>query len=121
MACKHLIVDVGNTLMKCALFDGDVLLKEFVCDAELQPLLDSVSGIDISGGMWSAVRKLPASLEQWFACNGVVKFTWQTPVPLKNLYSTPETLGPIGCSCGSLVYLSEKQYFGDRYGDCHYF
>ena len=55
MACKHLIVDVGNTLMKCALFDGDVLLKEFVCDAELQPLLDSVSGIDISGGMWSAV------------------------------------------------------------------
>ena len=93
MAYKHLIVDVGNTLMKCALFDGDVLFKEFVCDAELQPLLDSVSGIDISGGMWSAVRKLPASLEQWFACKGVVKFTWQTPVPLKNLYSTPETLG----------------------------
>lgn len=93
MTDKYLIVDVGNTRMKCALYDSKGPVMDFDCELSLSSMLQITGNLDICGGLWSSVKPVPADLQQWFESKGVKKFTHTTPIPIVNKYATPQTLG----------------------------
>ena len=88
-----LLADFGNTRVKVAVKDGDSLNEIYCGPAMLGNLKDAVSGMAVDGGMWCAVRPLENEIELWMRSMGLVPFKWDTPMPLQNGYSTPQTLG----------------------------
>lgn len=88
-----LVLDIGNTRVKASLFDNDIIVDYYHGSIDLASLNEFVQDKKLSGGMWSSVKPIPASLESWLISKGLMQLTWQTPIPLKNLYSTPATLG----------------------------
>lgn len=91
-----LIADVGNTLAKLAVFDGKSMIvhKVFPNDdlAGVRYFLSSYGmfrGIIIS----STISLSEEFLDLFRKSGPMLVLDDQTPVPLKNLYETPETLG----------------------------
>jgi len=92
----NFIIDIGNSYTKLALFQG----REMVA-------FSSVAGIDtgniaqfcesnafISNVIVSAVKDYPSGIDDFLRKRyNTIIFSHIIPVPLKNLYSTPETLG----------------------------
>ena len=89
----ELLVDFGNTRVKAAVADGDVLRVVYSGPIEPDGIRMSVNGLEINGGMWCAVHPLPAAIESWMRSIGMTPLSASTPVPLHNSYSTPQTLG----------------------------
>jgi type III pantothenate kinase len=93
---KKLIIDFGNTLQKLAVFDGkDLLLKEVfehLTPRELNRFIDKNG--PFHGIVLSSVANHSPELEKILSRSGkFVLLDSQTPVPVKNLYYSPETLG----------------------------
>lgn len=88
-----LLLDIGNTRVKASLFENDIIVDYYHGIIDETALEEFVKGRDVSGGMWSSVRPLSLSFGNWLISKGLTQLTWQTPIPLKNLYSTPTTLG----------------------------
>ncbi|MAN60095.1 MAG: pantothenate kinase [Flavobacteriaceae bacterium] len=93
----NLVVDVGNTLVKMAVFDGTNLQykkisikKEFL--AQLATIFENYPGIDraIVASVSQLTEHQAAKLRQFCA---VLELTSATPVPFVNEYATPLTLG----------------------------
>jgi type III pantothenate kinase len=93
----NLVIDIGNTRMKLGVFnDHDLMfnvpLDELKVD-QLQLLLDEYP--QLNKAILSSVREysdevrnfLSSSFEQF------IEFNHQTPIPIINLYKTPDTLG----------------------------
>jgi type III pantothenate kinase len=92
---NDLVIDVGNSFTKAGIFRGDVLERTFVTDEITPQWLESLtSKHTISRGILSNVgaelgflgsflKTLPFALE----------LKADTPVPVRNNYKTPETLG----------------------------
>ncbi len=93
----NLTIDIGNTLAKMAVLqDGrvvDTFRSERLSVPGLEMVLAAYPAID-AAIMISAFPAEPikAWLEKQMA--RFIDFTHATPVPLKNLYKTPQTLGP---------------------------
>ena len=92
-----LAIDIGNTRIKCAVFEQHTIIEHFVFDKEdadkkFKEILKSHP--KISHGITSSVGKMKESviknLEKVIALE---KINHQTKVPFKNLYATPTTLG----------------------------
>lgn len=89
----RLLLDFGNTRVKAAV-SGEGGLRGIYCgpaDAEL--LSEAVRVIETDGGMWCSVHPLDTALQQWMTGLGLSALTPATPVPLRNGYSSPSTLG----------------------------
>jgi len=92
----NLIIDIGNTLTKIALFQGNEMVA-----------FSSVSTIDekciahfcesdykIENAIVSSVKEYPVQIDSYLKKNYfTVLFNHNTVVPITNRYSTPETLG----------------------------
>ena len=93
----NLIIDVGNTLVKTAVFKGDKILNEYKFEQNL--FLNKVEEIfnsypDITHSIISSVGKLPEnSLKALSVFCKVHQLSNKSKIPFKNLYATPETLG----------------------------
>lgn len=86
---KNLIIDIGNTRMKAAIFDGEKLvlekafheiseLKEFAKSVEFEHcIISSVTAVDLEAALGFPFLLLSKD----------------TKLPIENRYSTPETLG----------------------------
>lgn len=88
-----LLADFGNTRVKVAVTDGDSFREVYCGPAVLSNLENAVQGIAIDGGMWCTVHQLDSDVAGWMIGLGMVPLTSTTPIPLKNGYSTPHTLG----------------------------
>lgn len=88
-----LFADIGNSFMKAAVNDGNALREVYYGPAEIKPFRDALKGFTIDGGMWCTVSEIDAGLSSFLSSMNMVQLTHETPVPLKNLYSTPQTLG----------------------------
>ena len=88
-----LFADIGNSFMKAAVNDGNALREVYYGPAEIKPFRDALKGFTIDGGMWCTVSEVDAGLSSFLSSMNMVQLTYETPVPLKNLYSTPQTLG----------------------------
>lgn len=93
----NLIIDVGNSFVKLAVFEQDSLV-----DKKIVPLQEFsekniahiVSDVKIDACIVSSVANLEDNVLQPLTEKlPVVVLNQSTPVPFKNLYATPQTLG----------------------------
>jgi len=91
-----LVIDIGNSFVKSAVFDGLKIVElnkspEFSVQ-ELSVLLDKYKLID--SAILSSVRKNTGTIELFLDQKlHFVSLESKTPLPFKNSYATPETLG----------------------------
>lgn len=93
----NLVIDVGNTHIKVALFKGDKLVLKEVCDAVFcKDVLQELKQqhVTLKHAIISAVGKLNQELFSWIKTNfKTVVLDSKTTIPFKNNYTTPKTLG----------------------------
>jgi type III pantothenate kinase len=92
----NLIIDIGNTSTKLALFDrGEKLNVVRIIDLSSEELSKVMSGRSIQKVIISSVRKLPSSIADLFSANipYVHLLTHESRLPFRIEYETPETLG----------------------------
>jgi len=92
----NLIIDVGNSRIKAAVFENDTLLEVFVFDSN--ELIDKVdlfiNKYSIDKGIIYSVKNISKNeLDQLNKKFSFLILDSSTKVPFKNLYKTPQTLG----------------------------
>jgi type III pantothenate kinase len=92
----NLVIDIGNTLSKLALFKGNELIEfsstEKLDVAFLQSLVEKKSGI--KSAILSSVISHPVDINVFLKKQfHFIELNTSTKLPLKNCYKTPETLG----------------------------
>lgn len=105
----NLVIDIGNTRIKLALFNDHDLMLNVPLDElkanQLQLLLDEHPRLNKA--ILSSVRDYPDEIRKFLSSSfhQFIEFNHQTPVPIINRYKTPESLGSdrlaaaIGASC----------------------
>lgn len=92
----NLVIDQGNSSLKCALFNGDDIVKigVFANDAH-DELLNYLSLLQFEGVIYSSVSGYNNSLLDLFAKQDkrLILLDYKTRLPIKIDYSTPNTLG----------------------------
>jgi type III pantothenate kinase len=91
----NLVIDYGNTLVKAALFENgepvEVISKPHL---EKNDILRWKEEYTAQNAILSAVRDVPEAIKKQLSEKfHFFELTHTTPVPVKNLYKTPETLG----------------------------
>lgn len=92
----NLIVDVGNSFVKLAVFErGDLLFKTSVKTEAFEEQLKAIRAeYRINKTIVSSVGQLPSKyLERLKHHGNLVILNAEVKVPFENLYSTPKTLG----------------------------
>lgn len=92
----NLIIDIGNSVAKLAVFDSNEIVEVRHCSNQtLDQLSDLCNRYVIEKGILSSVITLNEECQkQLDALNiPIIKLSYRTPVPIKNLYQTPQTLG----------------------------
>lgn len=89
----NLVIDIGNTLTKLAIFEQAKLTFEQSYTSE-PPLADLTAAYPIGQAIYSSVKKeTPAWLETLSQTMSVIKFTASMAAGITNRYITPQTLG----------------------------
>ncbi len=92
----NLIIDIGNTVAKIAVFSGDEIVEVL---RGSNHSIDCVGMLcnkyPITKGIIASVITLSNTIRKQLAKLNfpVLELTYKTPVPIQNLYKTPETLG----------------------------
>ncbi len=92
----NLIIDIGNTVAKLAVFDDDNLLEVFYNSNQTLESLPAVCGkYPLSRAVVATVIELNETVENRLKSLPVplLLLDSTTPLPIKNLYETPQTLG----------------------------
>jgi type III pantothenate kinase len=119
----NLAIDIGNTRIKAAVFDGTMLLKN--CIIENAPLKELQSFINnypkINNAIICSVTDYPKGflpfLKKKFK---LVELSNKTPLPFRNTYKTHETLGKdrIAGVAGAQFLLPQKKILVINAGTC---
>ena len=89
-----LIIDIGNTAVKTALFEDKELISSSVLnDCTLQNILVFVGEQAISNTIISSVKAVDADVEQIIQHFDALLLNENTPLPITIDYRTPDTLG----------------------------
>jgi type III pantothenate kinase len=88
---RHLIVDIGNTRIKAALFEAENLLEESVFE-DLEAFLIACKKLQFDKSIVSSVTYTEDKLQGLLGFP-FLYFNSKTPVPFQNQYATPDTLG----------------------------
>ncbi len=92
----NLVIDIGNTRAKVAVFEGERLAEKMVTDHDL-------SGVNVLADRYKCKRAVICSTGNVTSKGEEVlnylnfpttRMTGETPVPLRMEYETPQTLGP---------------------------
>ena len=91
----HLVIDVGNTRAKAVLFDrGAVVRSAVLSDRDATAVMDFLGGLRptaiVVGSVAETVNDLAGRLTELAP---VLVVTGSTPLPIRNAYGTPLTLG----------------------------
>ncbi len=92
----NLVIDIGNTTAKVAIFNDSTLVEVFRCSNQyLDCLPEVLSKFRIRKGILASVINLTQKvIEQLDALSfPLIRLNGETPLPIKNDYRTPETLG----------------------------
>lgn len=93
----NLIIDIGNSFAKVAVFERGEMVEIFrFPNRSLEGLSDVVRSYSLDKGIVSSVITIDSKMEEQLNSLGVPLLTLSpdTPLPIHNLYKTPETLGP---------------------------
>ena len=89
-------MDIGNTLVKLAVFDDGRLVAQRCAERLLPSMLDDLlSGRRAAKAVVASTRGATGDAAETVRpfADYLLEFTPQTPVPIGNAYRTPETLG----------------------------
>lgn len=91
----NLVVDIGNTRIKYALFSGDELKEFHIAEYSTPPSFESIIKKNkIEHSIVSSVlEQLPAFISILKKQTDYLEFTSETKIPLQNSYKTAHTLG----------------------------
>jgi type III pantothenate kinase len=90
----NLVFDVGNTECKFGVFNGgEVELSGRVDEADLNSLAKELHHFSIKRCLISAVAEVPAGIFALIGEAPVLMLDENTPVPIRNDYKTPRSLG----------------------------
>lgn len=93
----NLVIDIGNTVAKLAVFDTDDNPKEVIrgSNHSLDCLTMLCHKYPIRQVIVASVITLSNTIRKQLAHLNlpVLEMNWQTSVPIKNMYKTPQTLG----------------------------
>lgn len=96
LASLHLVVDIGNTNQKLAVFSQGEMIHleqhEKITVLMLRAIFHSFPGI-VQAGLLSVVRCSLSVVRHIESHCPLMMLDSRTPVPLRNRYQTPETLG----------------------------
>lgn len=93
----HIIIDVGNTRIKVAVYEQNKELEHFVFVQKealknFERIINKYS--NIRNSVISSVGKLNSAILNYLQSHTNLQIiTHETPFPFKNLYATPKTLG----------------------------
>jgi len=93
----NLIVDIGNTSTKLAVFNGhEKLSVSRINELSCKELEKELSGVKVKRAIVSSVKKLPPFISDLLFANipFVHVLSHKSKLPFKIEYETPETLGP---------------------------
>lgn len=94
--CVNLVIDIGNTVAKIAVFSGEQLIKvERDCNVTLANLDRIVEGLDLERGIVASVIEVTPEVKKRLE-NLQIPLLWldyTTPLPITNGYESPQTLG----------------------------
>ncbi len=92
----NLIIDIGNTVAKIAVFSGRELVEvAFTSNRTLEALPDVCAKHQLRQGILSSVIALTEEVEKHLQALpfNIIRCNAATPLPIRNLYETPSTLG----------------------------
>lgn len=92
----NLVVDIGNTQVKAAVFELHKLIEHFVFEEEQfsKKIQQILQDREINQCILSSVRENNTKIvDQLSKIQRFIQLNSTTPVPFQNLYSTPKTLG----------------------------
>lgn len=105
----NIVIDYGNSSAKVGIFDQYTLVEQKVYkdEAELKRYLENFSA---ANGIISTVNVPSEKIASWLRVEKSFVLSPSLPLPIKNLYGTPQTLGVdrIAGVCGG------KQLFPDK-------
>lgn len=115
---KNLVIDIGNSRIKSALFEKGGLVREDFFST-LEEAIDDWKALDFQHCIVSSVRFGEDELKQWlsfpfrFLSNA-------TPIPLVNGYATPQTLGldRLAAAVGAWELAGRKPVLAIDMGSC---
>jgi len=93
---QRLIIDIGNTLVKLAVFNNDRAdTMEYLPSIDTESLQNLLAKYpEIKSSIISSVRNYPDELDRWLENHFYhISLNPSTPLPFNNKYNTPETLG----------------------------
>lgn len=119
----NLIIDIGNTQTKFALFDGDKMIESWTGSfspfREFEKKLKSLTDVRhcIISTVLDASHPIPATIKKKFP---LIFLEPTTPVPIKNKYQTPKTLGNdrLANAVGATVVFPKKNVLIIDMGTC---
>lgn len=91
----NLVIDIGNTRIKAAVFENNTLKESFVFKDTSEVLLSSVfSSYTITACLLgSVVNQIEPFISELKKKTNLLLFTSELPTPVKNLYKTAHSLG----------------------------
>ncbi|MEG1634168.1 MAG: type III pantothenate kinase [Rikenellaceae bacterium] len=94
---KSLIIDEGNTFIKISIMsdNGEIEKSCRVKEMSKSTLAKLFSEYKIEEAIYCSVREINIDVCKYLEreCNYFIPFTNQTPIPIKNDYTTPQTVG----------------------------
>ncbi|SDC71087.1 type III pantothenate kinase [Algoriphagus faecimaris] len=115
---KNLIIDIGNTRIKTAVFESGTLLEEWayeqLADAELL-----WASLEFDQVLISSVRYSEKELRQRLAFDFLF-LNHQTRIPIANAYATPQSLGldRIAAAIGAWELSGQREVLAIDLGSC---
>lgn len=113
----NLIIDIGNSLTKIAIFDEDVIVKKVTTELLSVALINDLKETfpAIEQAILSSVTEVPAEVVKSLneKLKYFIQFSQLTPVPIVNCYESPTTLGldRIAAAVGSTVLFPAEDRF----------
>jgi type III pantothenate kinase len=99
----NIVIDNGNTLSKVGIFENDTLIRKEAFGSA-KDLLRFVTGIKAEYVLVSSVTMRASDISAWpLSASRTFFLDKDLPIPIKNRYATPETLGVdrIAAACGA--------------------
>lgn len=116
----NLVIDIGNTRVKAAIFNG-AELKEFKVYPHVNELIkDPAFYVNTAHVIVSSVTQDHLLLISHFSDKKFLLFENGTPIPIKNLYKSASTLGSdrIAASLGAFCFFPDSNVLTIDAGTC---
>ncbi len=118
----NLVIDIGNTRVKAALFEKAALIRlDNFHSFEIFLSLVDFEKNDVKACIVSSVQdKQQAIFQSFLLKRKPLIFTAETPIPLANLYKSPETLGSdrLAAAVGAANIFPNKNVLNVDSGTC---